>query len=151
MRAGCAHDNCRAFWMPIRQSRLLMRLATPHISSTGWFASRVAVRFGLPGVSANTLRNCGHTLLAHCADLGRIFVGSLPTPTVRPVVASTCVRMRRPKCSKPSQKSMPVRSRNISSMEYCSTRGVISSSAVFTRETYRGLCRIENLQKLLTL
>ncbi|VCX09845.1 hypothetical protein BANRA_05639 [Klebsiella pneumoniae] len=65
---------------------------------------------------------------AHWADFARVFVGPAPTPMVR-VQSYTCRRSCRAKSSSPIQCSTPVRSRNISSIEYCSTSGPVPCSS----------------------
>lgn len=54
---------------------------------------------------------------------------------------------RRQKCSPSSLPSMPVRSRDISSMEYCSARGVALPGWSLCAATYFGVSAMDNLFK----
>lgn len=127
INTGFARASCSAVVIPIVFSFFEILRPTPQISSTGCSDSSFSVRRILPGVNASTSPNCGHSFDAHCALLASVLVGPIPTPMVSPVPERTCSRSCRPKSSKLMQLSIPRMSRNISSMEYCSTRGASSS------------------------
>ena len=132
MKVGFARASCSAVVIPIVPSVFEILRPTPQISSTGCSDSSFSVRRGLPGVRASTPPNCGHSFEAHWADFASVLVGPIPTPMVSPVPLPTWTRSCRPKSSKSMQLLMPRISRNISSMEYCSTRGASSSRCVIT-------------------
>ena len=133
IKAGFVRARSSAVLIPSTLSLRAIRFPTPQISSTGCSESSFRVRCGFPRVSASTPRNCFHSFEAHWADFARVFVGPAPTPMVRRVQSYTCWRSCRPKSSRSMQCSTPVRSRNISSIEYCSTLGASSSRQLITR------------------
>lgn len=124
---GFARASCSAVVILIVLSFFEILRPTPQISSTGCSDNSFSIRFGLPEVRASTPPNCRHSLDAHCADFASVFVDPIPAPMVSLVPERTCSRNFRPKSSKSIQLSIPRISRNISSMEYCSTRGASSS------------------------
>ncbi len=129
INTGFARASCSAVVMPIEISDFEILRPTPQISSTGCSDSSFSVRRRLPGVNASTPPNCDYSLEAQCADFASVFVGPIPTPMVSPVPERTYSHSCRPKSSKSIQLSIPRISRNISSMEYCSTRGASASGS----------------------
>ncbi len=128
MKAGFVRARSSAVLMPRTLS--LRAYCFPRPRSLRPAAVKAVSAFAVdsPG-QASTPRNCFHSFEAHWADFARVFVGPAPTTDGQTVQSYTCWRSCRPKSSRSMQCSTLVRSRNISSIEYCSTLGASSSSS----------------------
>ncbi len=117
--------------MPSTFSLRAIRLPTPQISSTGCSESSFRVLCGFPLVSASTPRNCFHSL----RPTGLILRGFSLVRRPRQWsggYSHTRADAAAGRSPQAPYSAPPVRSRNISSMEYCST-GASSSGQFITR------------------